>query len=619
MVCGDIGGFLLKTIFAALSIATLAAGAIKIELASSVPSPQPVGAVIGFMPRVHISPPGMFLYRYTVAVNGGAFHVVRDFSQDPAFAWAPELYEQEAVVRVTVRNQTNKETAESESRFKILARVKGSSAVVSPTSHPLVALVSSPACPQGTEMRVAFRRLGDEHVSLTPAHPCRAGISNNEYVAGMRADSDYEIRAELVTNGSVKAGAWMPFHSGMLDGHFPPVTSLVKHAGKPAEGIVIRSETEPWRNAATDLEGNVVWYLPSTSSAFLTRVVAGGRFLILADGANSVNDMKRWQLVREVDLLGNVIRETNIGRIAEALETRGIKSDCKKDSKQCVSGFHHEAMRLPNGHTLVLGGLERMMPAGTQGAKETVDVLGDLIFDLDEDFQLVWFWNSFDHMDLKRASLGNEKCPGGPGSDGCTPVFLATDANGWLHSNSLSYAPGGDILMSIPEQDWVVKIDYKDGKGTGKVLWRLGKDGDFAAKSDDPYPWFSYQHDVGFDPATGLLIVFDDGHRRKEKFPKANNRGQAWKIDEASRTATLVMNADLGIYALAVGSAQPLSEGNYSWESGFLDAGPAGLGQIHSQTTETSGDGKIVFSQQVDGTLTYRSFRVANMYSTPRK
>ena len=91
------------------------------------------------------------------------------------------------------------------------------------------------------------------------------------------------------------------------------------------------------------------------------------------------------------------------------------------------------------------------------------------------------------------------------------------------------------------------------------------------------------------------------------------------RIERAGRTATLVMNVDLGIYAIAVGSAQPLSDGNYSWESGFLDPGPAGLGQIHSQTTETSADGKIVFSQQVDGSLTYRSFRVANMYSKPRK
>jgi len=342
--------------------------------------------------------------------------------------------------------------------------------------------------------------------------------------------------------------------------------------------------------------------------------------LVHADGANSVNDMKRWQLLRELNLLGNTVRETNIGVLAEQLEKRGIKSDCKKGGQQCVSGFHHEAIRLANGHTLVLAGLERMFPAGTQGAKEEVDVLGDLVLDLDEDMQLVWFWNSFDHMDVKRASLGNEKCKGGPGDDGCTPVFLASEANGWLHSNALNYDPrSGDLLVSIPEQDWVVKLDYKNGKGSGKVLWRLGLGGDFTAKSSDPYPWFSYQHDVGFDPETGLLVLFDDGHRRKDKDPKANNRGQAWKLDEAAKTATPVLNADMGVYAMAVGSAQPLANGGYSFEAGFINPGASIFATVYSRTVETSADGKIVYAQQANGGLTYRSFRVHDMYSAPQK
>jgi hypothetical protein len=269
---------------------------------------------------------------------------------------------------------------------------------------------------------------------------------------------------------------------------------------------------------------------------------------------------------------------------------------------------------------LVLAGLERMFPAGTQGAKEAVDILGDLVLDLDEDFQLAWAWNSFDHMDLKRASLGNEKCKGGPGDDGCTPVFLASEANGWLHSNALQYNPRtGDLLVSIPEQDWVINLDYKNGKGSGKILWKLGLDGDFKADSTDPYPWFSYQHDAGFDPQSGLLVLFDDGHRRKDKDPKANNRGQAWRIDEAAKTATPVLNADMGVYAVAVGSAQALSDGSYSFEAGFINPGPAGFGAMYSRTVETDSTGKITYSQQVDGGLTYRSFRVPDMYTAPRK
>ncbi len=596
-----------------------------VRLQASLPSPQPVGTAVGLVPHVEPGSFSMHVYRYSVSVDGGPFRIIRDFAQQGVsmgpltlqeyFKWSPALYEHEARIRVTARDNKTKETAEAELPYRIVSRVKGSEAVVTPTSHPLVALVSAPACRDGAQFRVAFQPSGDSATSATPLEACRSSRSNNFYIAGMRADTMYRMRTEVVSGGATAAGKWMSFHTGLIDPIIPPISVPVPRAAGSvvSEPVLIHSLIDPWRNSATDLDGNVIWY--GQPGAFLTRVLPGGRFLVHADGANSVNDMKRWQLLREVDVVGNVLRETNIGIVAEQLESRGIHSDCKKDGKECVPGFHHEAIRLPNGHTVTFAGLERMFPAGTQESKEPVDVLGDLVIDLDEDFQVTAVWNSFDHLDIKRASLGKEKCPGGPGADGCTPVFLGPAANGWLHTNSVDYVPGsGDLILSIPEQDWIVKIDWKNGKGSGKILWRLGKDGDFTVKSNDPYPWFSYQHDVRFVPGSAnRILLFDDGHRRQQKDPKANNRGQVWEIDETARTATPVFNADLGVYSVAVGSAQVLSNGGYSFEAGFIN--PASL---HSSAIETSADGKVVYVQQSEGGITYRTFRVADMYSAPR-
>jgi hypothetical protein len=561
----------------------------------------------------------MHVFRYWVSEGGGPFRIVRDFSQRRDFVWMPALYEHEAAIRVTVRNNDTKETAESDLPFRVVSRVTGSTPVITPTSNPLIALFSSPPCAEGGQFRVVFRHEGEETVTRTPPQPCRGSYSNNVYVAGMRADSRYQLRAEWGGAGGAKSSDWIGFHTGVLDGDFPPVSvAVARSSGSPlSEPVIVYSAASASggrRPMATDLDGRVIWYLQNLD--FLCRVLPGGRFLVLAEGQNSANDMRRLQIVREVDLAGNTIRETNVSRVAEQLETFGIHSDCRKGGKECVSGFHHEAIRLPNGRTLAIAGLERMMPPGTQGSKEPVDVLGDIVVELDDQFQVASVWNSFDHLDLKRASLGNAKCKQGSGGGGCPPIFLAEQANGWTHSNALNYIPAtGDFLISAPEQDWVFKIDWQNGKGSGKVLWRLGKDGDFTARSDDPEPWFSFQHDAGFEPVgSNLISVLDDGHARFNKDPHAHTRGQVWRIDEQARTATLIHNADLGVYAVAVGSAQSLKNGGHSFDAGFINRD-----STYARTVETDKQGKVVFAMDVAGMIVYRSFRVDDMYSAPPK
>jgi hypothetical protein len=158
-------------------------------------------------------------------------------------------------------------------------------------------------------------------------------------------------------------------------------------------------------------------------------------------------------------------------------------------------------------------------------------------------------------------------------------------------------------------------VDWKNGKGSGKLLWRLGDEGDFTPKSTDGHPWFSFQHDAGFDAAgDGTLSLLDNGNERNKKDPKANTRGQAWKLDEQGRVATLAHNADLGVFSFAVGSAQRLKSGGYSFQAGFIN--PA---SVYARAIETSPEGKVVYAQQVDGVIVYRSFRVPDLYSAPGK
>jgi hypothetical protein len=154
----------------------------------------------------------------------------------------------------------------------------------------------------------------------------------------------------------------------------------------------------------------------------------------------------------------------------------------------------------------------------------------------------------------------------------------------------------------------VIKIAYENGAGDGHVIWRLGQGGDFTVNSTDPNPWFTHQHDAHFIDAS-TLIVFDDGDTRHASDPTADSRGQVWKLDEQTLTATLVFNADLGNYSDALGSAQRLSNGNYVFTSGRQGQAPHFFGQ----SIEVQPDGSKAYVLQVNQPF-YRSFRIQTLY-----
>src|SRR5262249_6384912 len=161
---------------------------------------------------------------------------------------------------------------------------------------------------------------------------------------------------------------------------------------------------------------------------------------------------------------------------------------------------------------------------------------------------------------------------------------------------------------SVRNQDWVIKIDYRNGTGDGHVLWRLGKDGDFALTAAGPGAWFSHQHNAHYiDDHT--LILFDNGNTRQASDPTASSRGQVWMLDETGMTATPVLSVDLGNYSFRLGSAQRLSNGNYSFMSGSQGPVPNDI----AESIEVRPDGSRSYVLKL-AAPEYRSFRMRTLY-----
>jgi arylsulfate sulfotransferase len=486
---------------------------------------------------------------------------------------------------------------------RVSPRASGEDAVVTPTLNPLVALYSAPPCHQGA-IHVRFRPANgppDARWTSTNTLPCMRGQSRNFLVAGMLANTTYEM---VHVGGRDEDASPLPllFTTGTPPAtlSIPPFT--IRQAPGPdselRRNIIYHNlAARPAANAvnllATDLSGRLVWYYDPLASGLIGIGLPGSAPLpsgTVMLGGRDTHRTLGLNVMREIDLGGNPLRETNIDAVNAQLIARG---------QEIIYGFHHEFLRLPNGNIATLGWTQRTIDVGGTPTRYA----GDMLMVLDKDFQVVWTWDAFDHLDVTRPSpIPGELCGPGP-----CPLIGAVD---WLHDNAVSWSPtDGNLLISVRHQDWVIKIDYARGAGDGHVIWRLGQGGDFSVSSSDPNPWFSHQHYPHYlDQST--LVLFDNGNTRRVGDPNAHSRGQVWRLDEDAMTATLVFNVDLGNYSGELGTAERMPNGNFVFDSGSQPIAPA---VFVGQSIEVLPDGTKTYVQEV-AARDYRSFRMSSLY-----
>jgi len=596
--------------------ATAQSSGCTVALQPSVPSPQLVGERIVWTATATNCGPTP-VYQFSVAGRSrdrdgerseheGAhprFAMVRDYNLDGFFAWAP-MQEGAYDVRVRVKDGFDGvRVASAVANDRVISRVTGEDPVVTPTLNPLVALYSAPPC-HGDEIRVRFRPANgppDEGWTRTNELPCVRGRSRNFMVAGMLANTTYEM---VQVGGEHDDASPLPllFTTGA-----PPATLSIPAFSipqAPGPGADLRRDLiyynlarRPARNhvnlLATDLSGRLEWYYDPLASGLIGIGLPGSAPLpkgtVLLGGRDSHRTLGL-DVLREIDLGGNPLRETNLDAVNAQLQARG---------QEIIYGFHHEFSRLPGGDIVTLGWTQRTVDVGGTPTRYA----GDMLLVLNKDLQVVWAWDAFDHLDVNRPPILGEICSGAP-----CPLTGAVD---WLHENAVSWSPAdGNLVISVRTQDWVIKIDYERGRGDGHVIWRLGQGGDFAAISSDPSPWFSHQHYAHYlDDST--LLLFDNGNTRRVGDPSAHSRGQVWKLDEEAMTATLVVNLDMGNYSPELGTAERMPNGNYVFDSGSLGGG------VFGQSIEMLPDGTRVYVQEAANSV-YRSFRMSSLYKGVR-
>jgi len=667
-VCISLIGLLL----AALAAPLHASVAIT-SLTPSTVSPQRLGTAITWTAQATDSNPGPLAFQFNVAVAGVPLQLARDFNlgnlnagtwTSQPFVWAPTLIEGLYQIQVVIKDFSSGETASQTATFQVNPLATGSTPVIASTINPLVALFSAPSCAAGSVMRVQFQiQSTGKRTTNTPYLACHPPYTMNFEIAGMYQQATYSMFSQTLTAGKITNGPTVTFTTGALPVNipFPKFTEIIPPGRQTdtADSVLllnpIRISRGPlYTNVAVDLAGKVLWYYypEPAQSIVLTRPLSNGTMLTLQNGGAWNPRDAQLQFIREIDLAGNIIRETNVGVIQQQLLAMGAVDGgpCQAFAKPapvgaaCLDGFNHDAIQtLPNGYTAVIASAEKIFAPGTQGDTSglPVDIVGDMIIVLDTNWQVVWYFDSFEHaggapqLDINRPAVLGENCDLG----GC-PVLglfgsgISPTATDWTHGNSLYYWPQTQaIIWSSRNQDWVTKIDYANGTGSGNILWRLGPCGDFSFNNiyNDPWPWQSAQHDAGMENnGAGPMTLLDNGSTRVSPptgigsssacmpgVGSGNSRGMALTVDESAMSVTPLLSVDLGVYSPASGSAQLLSTGNYFYVPAKVQLTPTRANSDSIEILPTPGTDTGTQVLDLQTTNAYRAWRMPDLYRPP--
>jgi arylsulfate sulfotransferase len=449
-----------------------------------------------------------------------------------------------------------------------------------------------------------------------------AGGEVGIFVAGMQASTTYHMQAAVqFSNGITVNDADHTFTTKAVPANMQLNATTTTTSGMtPQSGLELLNPLvgTPTGVVVTDLSGNVLWTYSDPGNTSLNlidgvKMLPDGNFLMVIGPTSSVSlstppSAGAITELREVNLAGDTVREISINDLNSELAAATC-AECNVT----VIDFHHDVEPLPNGHWLAVASTARILSSMSQppltNAGPTT-VLGDVIVDLDQNLQPVWAWNEFNHLDPNRQPLSFPD---------------------WTHTNAVIYSKDdGNILVSMRNQNWIVKVNYADGTGDGTILWHLGEGGDFTLEDGtDPTDWEYAQHRPSFFSAntTGVfsLGAMDNGDDRI--FPAGVTCGSSgappchyttvpvFQIDENAKTATLTFHqiVPTNLYNSFGGNAEQLANGNVEYDLCGVGVGVSAPGSYVYEVTQESTP-QTVWSMQVAGTYLYRAFRIPSLY-----
>ncbi|GIQ82625.1 arylsulfotransferase, partial [Kipferlia bialata] len=365
---------------------------------------------------------------------------------------------------------------------------------------------------------------------------------------------------------------------------------------------------------ATDLAGEVVYYIPHYDGAFkhanpisgiVSRPAGRGHWFMDASGGSSMNPGLSHSTTSgtfaEVDEEGVPIWTMNVWKLNDLFLDYG-------ETVVCQTVGHHDVIRMPDGSTIMYAGFttvdktrepevclgkewwkrfkETDIPVPLERAQQPEEHW-DLILKFDAEHNLVRVWNSKEHIGWtleEQMERTYNNLYFNLDLLAVEAIYYGDTSSDRTHANSLFYDPRDkNLVISVRNQDSVYKLNWDSGDESvpkGDPLFNIQ---DFALFDRDYNPivkdydnnvaFFSHQHLPEIYQVEGrddiyVMTLFDNNNTPVLKHGQPENSyGIAMLVHEERKEIVLLFRRALPEFSFALGASSALHNGNFYFHS----------------------------------------------------
>ena len=336
------------------------------------------------------------------------------------------------------------------------------------------------------------------------------GASHSVTLMNLTAETRYKFR--IITLAAENKDTLRSREFSFMTGTVPPEVLAVRKDKIDTTlfsgHILIRRFFKSGADVLLNNKGEIVWYnLYDTAVRRPVTYTSRGTFLSIYDSA----------VIRETDIYGKTLLNVDLEQLGQP------------------ERFHHEVIYDSDENILSLSVDSARRDLRRWGGKKDQYLRADGIVKMNKTGKIIWKWN-----------LLNAHDP----NDFRDTVNIR---DVWGHANAMVIDKDGNYLVSFRDFSQVWKIHSR----TGKVIWKLGKGGDFKMPSE---AWFLRQHSISWTK-DGDLIMFDNGNKKL----RPQSRVLVLKLDQQKMTADVVDLIDLprAYTSYRMGSAQKIDDNHF--------------------------------------------------------